>query len=1302
MKDSKRIDNKAKSRRIAAYALAGCMAVTAAPITMPAMGPEVVEATTPLTTLGTATYDLTVNKSISATTSYADIAKKVSVDVSTDGVDDLGKWATKASKVVVKDKSGKVLWDSEGNTSTPGTTKIGYGKEYDIDVTFNRTIAVTSDTTQTYNAGGLTLDPTTKSTATITIAVAKEWPAAGMFDSTLDSNQYKYRGSDGKPDVSKTGVFKNDKGWFLVKNGTTVATPESAAAGSPIKETLAKNSNGTWYIGTNGMVDFTKTGIVVIDGTEAHSDLLNGKYYVENGKVNFNKTGLVQQNGVWYNVVKGKVDIKESTVSKIAPGRWIYIDAATADSTTTNYNGLVKNENGTWYVENSEVDFTKDGIIKVDSSDLQVNNASGDAEYLVLGGKVQTDTTGVVFFEGTPYYVSKGLVSDAEFDKKTLVKDVKTGKWYALDETGHPMTGMSGYTGLISNQYGTWYVDAGIVDFEKNGFVTVDEDNEIEVNTNLIAAEYYIEGGKVQTGKNGLVISRDMSDASVVKNVKAGKVTGLEIDNSVVKAPNGKWYTIDKNGEVAPNAFGGNVNGIWVSNAAGIVDFKESGFHKVTEDEAKLKGLKEDDIAYFKDGKLQSDLTGTMALGTRYTFDESLGLPSVISLKNGVVSETVSVKGPTVIKGTDGKWYYVDADGKLDLGKEGVATNSNGTWYVKDGKVNFKKTGLFTDADADKTYYFVNSKLATDKTGLYRIFDGTSADKIYYLEKGVVTGKKTNDNVVKMDNGVWYYVKDDGIVDTTFTGLAENKNGVWYVKNGRVDFSKTGVVSSNSVKVASDKVEKFQTDNLYVVNGKVQFDYTGLAIDDNGIPVYFEKGQEAMNDKPTVVKATDGQWYYVEDGVVDTRYTGLAKNDNGIWYVYKGKVSFSKTGIVETDAVESAKLEAGEYYVANGKMTGDKNGIVSSNGSEYYVQKSAVVKDTELDESVIKVDGTWYCVLADGKVGQPLNGVAANKNGVWYINDKGRVDFKKTGLVDITTGNTIISKAVGEKVYIAGGKFQEDSTCVVVDKDRSLKLYVNNGITTENATSKLTKNKAVKGTDGKMYGVSCQDGNDLLTPNSGYHALAATEDGVVCVDEDSVVVTKVTPQKVTIESTDADSRALFKETPSGEAKHEDVVIIDGKFAKDTTGVVKVGTDRVYIVKGICTKAADLKARDNLVKDSDGTLYFVDDGYTVKTNVAEQLGTYDGAKYYVVYGKVKKVKLNYCDTSAGKVYEISERDGSATLSKITTGNRVIRCSDGNLYLVDKDGALMKTQSNVTCVDGKNYNSDGDGVATVVTP
>ena len=61
--------------------------------------------------------------------------------------------------------------------------------------------------------------------------------------------------------------------------------------------------------------------------------------------------------------------------------------------------------------------------------------------------------------------------------------------------------------------------------------------------------------------------------------------------------------------------------------------------------------------------------------------------------------------------------------------------------------------------------------------------------------------EKNNYGLAQNQNG-WWYLKD-GKVDFDFTGLAKNNNGIWYVKDGKVDFDYSG---NASCKISKGKL----------------------------------------------------------------------------------------------------------------------------------------------------------------------------------------------------------------------------------------------------------------------------------------------------------------------------------------------------------------------------------------------------------------------------------------------------------------------------------------------------------------
>ena len=114
-------------------------------------------------------------------------------------------------------------------------------------------------------------------------------------------------------------------------------------------------------------------------------------------------------------------------------------------------------------------------------------------------------------------------------------------------------------------------------------------------------------------------------------------------------------------------------------------------------------------------------------------------------------------------------------DGKVDFSYTGFAKNEYGWWYVEKGQVKFDKNDI------------LSGKANTDP-------EAAGEDGWWYIVKSQVTKKTT---VAQNEYG-WWYVKD-GKVDFTYTGLAENDYGTWYIKDGKVDFSFTGTYDGEQI-----------------------------------------------------------------------------------------------------------------------------------------------------------------------------------------------------------------------------------------------------------------------------------------------------------------------------------------------------------------------------------------------------------------------------------------------------------------------------------------------------------------------
>lgn len=153
--------------------------------------------------------------------------------------------------------------------------------------------------------------------------------------------------------------------------------------------------------------------------------------------------------------------------------------------------------------------------------------------------------------------------------------------------------------------------------------------------------------------------------------------------------------------------------------------------------------------------------------------------------------------------------------------------------------------------------------------------NGTKIDPEPYMNAPLPGMKRW----VKYINGGWYAVKD-GVIDSSYNGVAENENGWWKIKNGKVDFTFKGLAQNengwwylNGGKVDFKKNSIVQNSLGWwkVTKGQVDFTYNGLAQNENG-------------------------WFFLQDGKVDFTFDGLAPNDKGTWVLQKGKINFNYTG----------------------------------------------------------------------------------------------------------------------------------------------------------------------------------------------------------------------------------------------------------------------------------------------------------------------------------------------------------------------------------------------------------------------
>ena len=90
------------------------------------------------------------------------------------------------------------------------------------------------------------------------------------------------------------------------------------------------------------------------------------------------------------------------------------------------------------------------------------------------------------------------------------------------------------------------------------------------------------------------------------------------------------------------------------------------------------------------------------------------------------------------------------------------------------------------------------------------------------------------------------------------------------------------------------------------------------------------------------------EWVYVKNGVVQYDYTGIRDNCNGWWRIESGIVNFKFTGI--------AANENGEFFIKDGKVDFSYTGTINQDDYMYSVREGWVVSKDNISELIMGVD----------------------------------------------------------------------------------------------------------------------------------------------------------------------------------------------------------------------------------------------------------------------------------------------------------------------------------------------------------
>lgn len=146
-----------------------------------------------------------------------------------------------------------------------------------------------------------------------------------------------------------------------------------------------------------------------------------------------------------------------------------------------------------------------------------------------------------------------------------------------------------------------------------------------------------------------------------------------------------------------------------------------------------------------------------------------------------------------VRKADDGKWYCY-TNGKKDTSFTGMAKNAAGTWYCKNGLVDFSVTSVVYDKDTNSWYYVKNNLL-------------------------------TNGPTVQNNAAGWWYIDKNGKVDFNYNGWASNASGRWWILDGKVDFDATEIQKTCPYNEPTEILSraKYQYGKIYKGNDGVKW-----------------------------------------------------------------------------------------------------------------------------------------------------------------------------------------------------------------------------------------------------------------------------------------------------------------------------------------------------------------------------------------------------------------------------------------------------------------------------------------------
>ena len=339
----------------------------------------------------------------------------------------------------------------------------------------------------------------------------------------------------------------------------------------------------------------------------------------------------------------------------------------------------------------------------------------------------------------------------------------------------------------------------------------------------------------------------------------------------------------------------------------------------------------------------------------------------------GYVKVDDSATDPSADKLEPGLYYFskegndpsVDTLGSMLKDCWAQEADENGAWHYlgSDGKaVNTGEKAGWQQPEKDWYYLKEDGTIDTSKAGWVQI------ENVWMKAgKGVATIQKAG--WYQIENR-WYMLKNDGSRDTSKVNW-QQINGNWYFlkADGSRDTSKTGMQTGINGKTYFLNAEGVPQNGFQTVNG---------------VAYYFDVQAGTARQLGNNWQQMNGSWYWIENGRVATGWRVI----NGKWYYLNPADGRMLTGFYK-DATgqlfysdgSGAMLSTTGWYLMNGTwywVNGNGSlatGWINVGGTWYYMGENGAMKT-----GWYQVKGVWYYSNGSGAMQTGW----LNRGGTWY------------------------------------------------------------------------------------------------------------------------------------------------------------------------------------------------------------------------------------------------------------------------------------------------------------------------------